>query len=455
MRLDLRALAALRIGLGLMVLLDVLLRLRDLEAFYTDAGALPRATLLQIPHPTLFSLYMAAGTSAGAAFLMLLLAASALGLTLGWRTRLCAVATWLGHIALKHRNPLILDVGDLELGLALFWIIFLPVAARWSMDARANPEWSELPDAYRSVATTGYLLQISLIYLMGCLNKSDPVWRETGLALAQCLNSEQFATAFGRSLLAFPDLLRSLTFAVLALELAIAILLWVGRLRPVAVVMILVLQLGIAATMDLGLIVPSSLVVTLGLWPGRVFTWLGRLRFPPGGVPGPCPGYALSRPTKVFLVLVQVYVVFLNYALTQTFTVPMPIKVFGYLTRQHQDWSMFAPAPETEDGWHVGRGELLNGQSVDLLRDGPASLDKPARLFPNHRWRLWLVNLEGRRDRRVDESYAAYLARRWNATHPGPERVRRVELIYVSRRGGPVTLYDYQVPGAQNEVVIP
>ena len=41
--LDLRSLALLRMGLGGLVVLDVLLRLRDLTTFYTDAGVLPRA----------------------------------------------------------------------------------------------------------------------------------------------------------------------------------------------------------------------------------------------------------------------------------------------------------------------------------------------------------------------------------------------------------------------------
>jgi len=42
---DPRALAALRMSLGLLFLADLALRSRDLVAFYTDAGVLPRSVL--------------------------------------------------------------------------------------------------------------------------------------------------------------------------------------------------------------------------------------------------------------------------------------------------------------------------------------------------------------------------------------------------------------------------
>ena len=41
--LDLRALALWRMALGAVVLLDILLRVRDLQAFYGDHGVLSRS----------------------------------------------------------------------------------------------------------------------------------------------------------------------------------------------------------------------------------------------------------------------------------------------------------------------------------------------------------------------------------------------------------------------------
>ncbi len=436
-RLDLRALAALRIGVGLLVLLDLALRARDLTAFYTDQGALPRITLLQIPHPTYLSLYMAAGSVLGVGFLMLLTAAAALGLTLGWHPRWCALATWLLHIALKHRNPLVLDVGDLELGLALFWLVFLPCGARFSL--RPRPE---LADRWASVATFGYQLQIGLIYLMGFLNKSGPEWRENGLALYYCLSYDKFATPLGRQLLSQPELLRTLTSVVLYAELAIFVLLWIPYARALACLLIALLHLGIVLTMSLGLIPLISVVVTLGLWP---------LPRPRAGEPAP----RLARPTQALLALNCLYIVHLNWALAHPdVVVPMPIKLWGYFLRQQQDWTMFAPSPGTDDGRYEARGELVDGQTVALLPAEP----------PNQRWRCWLHNLSSRNDPRVNESFAAYLAGAWNEGHPGPERVRRVQLVYLSEPTPlpgqplvttPISLYDYACPPPPNEVIIP
>lgn len=42
---DLRALAAFRIGLGALVIADLIRRSRSLSAFYTDDGVLPRSAL--------------------------------------------------------------------------------------------------------------------------------------------------------------------------------------------------------------------------------------------------------------------------------------------------------------------------------------------------------------------------------------------------------------------------
>src|SRR3954468_9750905 len=44
--LDLRSLALFRIGLGIILLFDIIIRYEDVHAFYTDEGVLPRAGVL-------------------------------------------------------------------------------------------------------------------------------------------------------------------------------------------------------------------------------------------------------------------------------------------------------------------------------------------------------------------------------------------------------------------------
>ncbi len=441
--LDLRALAALRISLGSLLLLDVLFRCRDLSAFYTDDGLLPRITLLQIPHPTYLNFLLTAETWLGATFWMSALAASSIGMILGWRTRWCTLAAWVLHVAVKARNPLILHAGDLELGLILWWAFFLPLGARYSLDARANPEWSRMPDSYSSVATTGYLLQLSLVYLIACLHKSDPVWWDTGLALYYCFSYDIFATPLAQTLSQNPLSLKYPTFAALALESAIPVMLWMPWRRSFFRVMgcaaIVILHLAIALTLNLGLMVAINIGVTIALWPGRLFTRLSGLfdRLPASwSRPGPCPGDQLSQVTKGFLAFVCVYVVYLNHAVYTETIVPKPLKYFGYFLRLQQEWKLFAPHPGTADGWFVIKGTCVDESEVNLLREGEKiSFEKPASVastFPNQRWRLWLLNLRERNDPLVNASYATWLAKQWNTTHRGPRAVKTVTIIFVA-----------------------
>src|SRR5215831_14346219 len=94
--LDLRSLAALRIGLAGFILYDLIHRSLDLTAHYTDYGIAPRDFVLDhLWDPHAFSLYMATGTAWGVAVLFLLHGLAAVGLLLGYRTRLMTFIVWL------------------------------------------------------------------------------------------------------------------------------------------------------------------------------------------------------------------------------------------------------------------------------------------------------------------------------------------------------------------------
>ncbi len=42
----------------------------------------------------------------------------------------------------------------------------------------------------------------------------------------------------------------------------------------------------------------------------------------------------------------------------------------GHLTRLDQIWSIFAPGPPRDDGWHVVVGQLKDGSQVNVLQEG-------------------------------------------------------------------------------------
>ncbi len=442
-------------GLGAIVLLDLGLRLRDLEVFYTDAGALPRAVMLRQPWVSPgYDLFLASGNGPGQLLLFALTAIAALCLALGFRTRLAGLATWFLVGSLQLRNPLLLDGGDDLLRVMLFWTPFLPLSARWSLDARSHPRWSELPDRYVSLATAGYLLQVCLLYLFAGLLKSDAMWRRTGEALYYTLSIDQFSTRLASLALGHPELLRGLTFAALGLELAMPLLLlwpWKNDLfRGLAVMAAWLFHFSTALLMHLGLFMPIAMVSLLGLLPT---SWLDRL-FRPGAEAHSLedlpPGYRAGWPVRVLLGLVLVYLVAINLRSLQ----PDPPKLhpvvrwFGVLTREHQAWFLFGPRPFSDDGWFWIEALDTEDRPVRLL-GGPEKPVFVADQFPNQRWRRWLQNLrEGYPD--LQASYLDYLERQWVRQHPDQPPLKRIRLVYMEEHTPPPG----QAPRAEPRLLI-
>ena len=129
--IDLRTLGLFRIGLAVMILVDLMLRARDLRAHYTDFGVMPRDVLAQVLHPAAWSLHTASGGLWFQAALFSVAALFALMLLVGWRTRLASIASFLLLVSVQNRNPQIL-LGEDNLIVALtFWAMFLPLGARF------------------------------------------------------------------------------------------------------------------------------------------------------------------------------------------------------------------------------------------------------------------------------------------------------------------------------------
>lgn len=283
--IDSRALAVLRMAAGVLVLADLLLRVPDLGAFYTDDGILPRGHL-----DALFgwfryvSLHALSGQAGWQGVLFVAAAASALLLAVGYRSRASSVVVFLLHMSLLARNPLVLDSGDSLLLLLLFWMMFLPVGAAWSADAwrRARSQAPEA-DARAEVAGpgaapvvdmagAGLLIQVVLVYLVnGVMKSRSEVWH-TGEALLYVFRLELFATPLGAAMVAFPTLLSVLGKAWLVLLLASPlVILLSGRARLLLVAAFASAHVAMALTMTLGLFPWISLAALVPFVPARAW----------------------------------------------------------------------------------------------------------------------------------------------------------------------------------------
>src|ERR687898_121730 len=105
---DLRSLAVFRIVLALLVLADLANRATDLYQHYTDAGVLPRTALVEeVMSPWAFSLNLMNGGPSFQPLLFGVAVLAALGMLVGYRTRLLTFVVWVLLLSIQFRNPLI------------------------------------------------------------------------------------------------------------------------------------------------------------------------------------------------------------------------------------------------------------------------------------------------------------------------------------------------------------
>lgn len=271
--IDLRTLALFRATLGAVLAVDIGQRLGDAAAFYSDAGVLPRSWLAQFGDHWRVSAYLASGQTWFAVLLLALQGLAALALVFGWRTRPAAVLAFVLEASLLNRNELVLTQGDTLLVCLLFWSLFLPLGARWSVDASLGSRPPPQEPQHLSWASAALLLQVVSVYFFNALLKSGPVWWPEGTALHYALQLDRYATPLGVWLRQYPDALSALSGLIWWLELLGPWLvfspLFNRPLRLLALLLFAGLQLGALLCLRLGLspfAALAGLTVLAGGW---------------------------------------------------------------------------------------------------------------------------------------------------------------------------------------------
>jgi hypothetical protein len=452
--IDLRSLALFRVSLGVMLLADLAWRARDLEAFYTDFGVLPRSHLAQAWSARWYlCLHAWSGGSSWQAVLFLAAAVFAVLLAVGFKTRLATAASWVLLISLQNRNPPLTQGGDMLLRMLLFWCLFLPLGARNSLDARRLRSSAPAPEEPRyalSAATAAALLQVAFVYWFGVASKRDPAWMTDGMAIWLALNLDQFATPLGIWMRHLPPLLlRLMTYLTMLLEglfptLAFLPLRRAPQLRTAVVFVFWFFHLvALNLTLHLGhfpWVCAIAWMLFLPTWFWDVLAQ--RPRKPEDGEPA---ALGLPRPVNAVVLVLLLYVALWNVRNMSPGgfrnVIPPPLDRLADTTRIDQLWIMFSPHPPVDDGWFVFPATLRDGTKVDLYREvmGTASAapqpdvdwTKPglvSETFRDERWRKYLMALNGDRNRFHRPWLADYLRRRWDRDH-GADPARQVAAL--------------------------
>lgn len=482
--IDLRAMACFRIFLGLFILADLAFRAADLETFYTDYGAFPLEAAFRFDFGSWMYLspYMYVTSTGGAAVLFLLHALAGLAFLVGWKTRWATFFTWFLTLALHARSPLLLHSGDVYLRMMLFWSLFLPLGARYSVDglaaetvARKQP----LPTRIVSFGTAAILLQVAFMYWFSAMLKTAPEWRSLGNAVYYALSIEQYALPLGQWLREIRWLMRPLTTGTMILEIVGPFVAFAPNiaLRVGTVAAFLGFHLlGLNLTMNIGMFIYIAAIPWVLFLPGwfwdRVTAWWVNLSNNPvksfvmdwrekailwrsrriARQIQKNPSAPRLKPSLVGQILAAFfigYVLLLNFrSLGPPWTkrLPEPPVAFTMLLRLDQNWAMFAPKPTLEDGWFVIPALTRSGHWVDLFRNGaPVEWNKPSAMeisysYPNDRWCKFMMNLWGSQFAYYRLYYCRYLERQWLRKHSGAEALEQIDVYFMLK----VTPPDYK-----------
>jgi predicted DCC family thiol-disulfide oxidoreductase YuxK len=216
--IDLRSLALFRVLIALTCIIEILHIWPDSFAIFDDRGIYPRSEAISWNDPHVWSLYYLSGTILWARFLMCLTLLSSFALLIGYRTRIASVLCWILMLSYTGRIIAFTSGAHMLLPAYLFWGMFLPLNAKFSVDAALNDIPAE-NNNYLSGATFAFLIQIGCLYLFSALLKMDSVWNSSGNAIYYVLNTTTQTSPLGSYLAQWPSLLSYLTLSVYYLEL--------------------------------------------------------------------------------------------------------------------------------------------------------------------------------------------------------------------------------------------
>ncbi|HEY9545373.1 MAG TPA: HTTM domain-containing protein, partial [Solimonas sp.] len=175
--------------------------------------------------------------------------------------------------SLINRNPIVLIGGDLLLCCLLFWAMFLPLAARYSVDAALSTTPPPHDNLHVSWASLGILVQAMSVYFFSAIMKSGHEWFPDFTGVYYALMLDRHALPFGHWLLNFPDLLKLLSAYVYFLELLGPLLIFAPYfLRPLrlgVMLCLMAMHIGFLLCLQLGhfpFVSLASLSLFTGSW---------------------------------------------------------------------------------------------------------------------------------------------------------------------------------------------
>lgn len=258
---DGRALAAFRVGLGTVLLYELVwFYWKDRCAMFgggDDSLFPPRTISDKVLWPNLHTLFPGCGWTSTVMAAQIVSAA----LLAMFGLQPCAMLLWMVSCSQMRRNPLIVCGSDTLKRCCLMWATFMPIAS----PPRAGHSW----------AVAGLKLQVALIYASAaiCKIRADPdgapgEWRD-GTAVQTVLLCCDYRTPLGEMLAEMPEACRALTYATLVTEGLAPFMLLLGRgaALKATIAVLFGFHIGAGLTMELGTFSQTTCIALLVFWP--------------------------------------------------------------------------------------------------------------------------------------------------------------------------------------------
>jgi hypothetical protein len=472
----------MRLSIAAVIMIDLGIRLSDLEAFYSNTGVAPLPMLFEHGWNDYFiSIHVISGLWQVQLVLFFISFFFASMLFIGYRTRLFTVLSWFMMLSLHNRNSYILQGGDDLLRMVLFWAMFIPWGARYSYDALMDDQHSNNyrndHKHIRTVATIAYLLQICYIYTGSALLKG-PEWSRDYTAMYYVYGLDQVSYPITKYLFYYPELLKKLTFVAYYFELLVPVFFFIPLkhqwFRFVGVVFIVLFHGLNSFTLFIGMFPLIGISTAVGLLPSITMDWFDRVfvkmknyvseSFKNIGliinrvIRWKKPVYTIAPVFEKIKVAVLIFLIvfvfdwnFSNLSFIHS-KLSNNIRFIGYSLRLDQNWGMFAPGVFKDDGWYVMEGTTEKNETFNLLEPGKKiSYAKPpsvVAMFKNDRWRKYTENLIFTFHSFLRGYFCNYYKRIWNESNTN-NKIRSLQIVYMSE----FTLPDYKYEKPKREML--
>jgi len=452
---DTRSLAAMRIALGLTLLVDLIHRAGSMGLFYTDQGVYPLAVYsVTWGSYNGLSLHALSGALWAQQLLFILAGLFAVAFALGYRTRLAGVISLILLFSLHARTPGVLNGGDRLLRVILFVGLTTPLGERWSIDALRR---GSARSTVASFGTAAVLVQPLIVFVSNAILKHEGELWYAGEALEVALKNDVMTILLGDVVANYPTLTMVLNYGwiILLSGSVLFLLVPVGWPRALAALAYIGAFAGMLVTMTVGIFPLGLIAAVLPFltapfwdaltrrvpdgWRDRLPTAadLGPLRRPPverrllDGLRARghafAASYAVSYAQSLLTIiglLVLIWMLMFASADVSDYSVPDEI---DYDHLDQQSWGLYAPDPSESYSWYVVDAELGNETVIVDLEGTADGFDHPpdaAASYDTFRHRKYMQKVrrssEDDTTDEVIEAYVDYACRQASADHDRP-----------------------------------